>query len=834
MEKLNSLFGNYSGFFLANGSLSLWITASVLLFLMIGFLDLPLIVWTLCGAVVFIGFDLPMPLGIVFLAVMGLFLVKPLRAYTVSKFIMWFFKKAKFIPQISQTERTALEAGVVWIEKDLFSGKPNFTKILAEPYAQLTAEEQAFLNGPVEELCKMTDPWKLWKNREMSPDAWDYIKKNGFLGMIIPKEYGGLGFTAMANSEVVMKIASRSLPLSITVMVPNSLGPAELLIHYGTEKQKNHWLPRLARGEEIPCFGLTEPLAGSDAGSITAQGVIFKNTAGQLSIKLNWNKRWITLASISTVIGLAFRLRDPEKLLGLGEDLGITCALIPSNTAGVVIGRRHDPLTIPFHNCPTQGKDVIISLEDAVIGGIEGCGRGWSMLMESLAAGRGISLPAQSTGGSKLAFRTASSHALVRKQFGVSIGAFEGVEEPLARIGATTYALDAMRKFTLGALDKGLKPPVVTAIIKYHATEMSRRCMNDAMDIMGGAGISLGHRNLIAEGYIATPIGITVEGANIMTRTLIIFGQGALRCHPYAFDEVRTLEANDVMGFDKAFFGHISHVVRNLCRSILLSVTRGYIACAPKEAHAKTKVHYRRLQWASATFAILADIAMGSLGGQLKMKEKITGRFADIFSHLYMSTSVLRRFVFEGQREEDLPYVQFFLKYSMSEIQKSFDGIFDNLKIPGLRWLIKDVFGAWSRVNSMGSQGTDGWSHLISKAMMTAGEQRDRMTAGIYWVGEKSHGLTAVLDRLSKNDQTARLENAFNVVTRAEIAEKKIRTAFKAGSILSKRGLKSWEESLARKIISNDEFKLLQDADKVRFDAILVDDFSEAEYQNKI
>lgn len=834
MESLNNMFGSYVGFFLANGPLWSWVLGSLLLFLVIGFLDLPLIAWALAGAAVIVGFDLSMYALVAFSVIMLLFLITPIRAQLISKAVMWIFNKAKFVPQISQTERTALEAGVVWIEKDLFSGKPNFTEILKEPYAQLTTEEQAFVNGPVEELCKMTDPWKVWKNRDVSVEALDFIKKNGFLGMIIPKEYGGLGFTAMAHSEVVMKIASRSLPMSITVMVPNSLGPAELLIHYGTDKQKNHWLPRLARGEEVPCFGLTEPLAGSDAGAISASGVVFKDANGKLSIKLNWNKRWITLASISTVIGLAFKLRDPENLLGRGEDLGITCALIPSSTPGVVVGRRHDPLTIPFHNCPTQGKDVIVSLEDAVVGGAAGCGQGWTMLMECLAAGRGVSLPAQSTGGTKLAFRTASSHALVRKQFGVSIGTFEGVEEPLARIGATTYALEAMRRFTLGALDKGVKPPVVTAMIKYHATEMGRKSVNDAMDIMGGAGISLGHRNLIAEGYVATPIGITVEGANIMTRTLIIFGQGALRCHPFAFDEVRTLEAGDVKGFDKAFFGHVSHVVRNLCRSILLSLTRGYIACAPKGSHPKTKVHYRRLQWASATFAILADVAMGTLGGQLKMKEKITGRFADVFSHLYMSTAVLRRFVFEGQREEDLPFVQFFLKYSMNEIQKSFDGLFDNLKIPGLRWIMKDVFGAWSRVNSIGSQGTDGWSHLISKAMMTGGEQRDRMTSGIYWVGEKSHGLTAVLDRLSKNDQTARLENAFNVVTRAEAAEKKIRAAYKAGSITNRRGLKAWEESFGKKIISNDEFQLLQDADKVRFDAVLVDDYSETEYQNKM
>ncbi|MBC7754993.1 MAG: acyl-CoA dehydrogenase, partial [Moraxellaceae bacterium] len=544
--------------------------------------------------------------------------------------------------------------------------------------------------------------------------------------------------------------------------------------------------------------------------------------------------RWITLASVATVIGLAFRLRDPENLLGRGEDLGITCALVPSNLPGVIHSRRHDPLSIPFHNCPTQGKDVIVSLEDAVVGGLEGCGQGWSMLMECLAAGRGISLPAQATGGAKLAFRTVSSHALIRKQFGISIGAFEGVEEPMGRIGANTYALEAMRRFTLGALDKGLKPPVVTAIMKYQTTEIGRRVVNDAMDVMGGAAISLGQRNLLAETYVGTPIGITVEGANIMTRTLIVFGQGALRCHPYAFEEVRTLEAKDVKGFDRAFWGHIGHIVRNLCRSILLSITRGYLASAPAGVHPKTKIHYRRLQWASATFGILADVAMGSLGGQLKMKEKITGRFADIFSHMYMSTAVLRRFMEDGQKEEDLPFVQFYLKDSMAQIQKSFDGLFDNLKIPGLRWFLKDVIGAWSRINSMGSQGTDGWSHLITRAMMTSGEQRDRLTSGIYWIGEKSHGVATVLDRLSKNDQTARLENAFSVVTKSEATERKIRAAFKKGEIKAKRGLASWEEALSKKVISQDEFKLLTEADKVRYDAVLVDDFNDKEYHEVI
>ncbi len=817
------------GYFLTQGSLWVWIVGSVVLLLLVGYFGLPLFVWAFLGLAILVGFGAPTVLIIAFAVVMLAFLIKPIRTVAVSSIVLKLMQKLGIVPSISATERTALEAGVVWVEKDLFSGKPDFEKILKEPYAKLTQEEVDFVNGPVEELCKICNPWKIWKNRDVPPEAWDYIKRKGFLGMIIPKEYGGLGFSAMAHSEVVMKIASRSLPTSISVMVPNSLGPAELLIHYGTDKQKNYWLPRLAKGDEIPCFGLTEPLAGSDAGSITSSGVVFKGQDGKLYIKLSWNKRWITLAAISTVIGMAFRLRDPENLLGKGEDLGITCALIPAKTPGVVLGRRHDPLTIPFYNCPTQGTDVVVSLEDAVVGGAEGCGKGWSMLMECLAAGRGISLPAQATGGAKLAFRTSSSHALVRKQFGVSIGKFEGVEEPLARIGATTYGLEAMRRFTLGALDKGLKPPVVTAMMKYQATEMGRRAVNDAMDILGGAGISLGHRNLIAEGYVATPIGITVEGANIMTRTLIIFGQGALRCHPYAFDEVSAIESGDVKKFDTAFWGHIGHIVSNTCRSIVLSLTRGYFASAPSGTHSKVKIHYRRLTWASATFAILADIAMGSLGGQLKMKEKITGRFADIFAHMYMSTCVLRRFHEEGQREEDLPYVQFFLKDSMAHIQNGFDGLFDNLKIPGFRWFFKGFLGAWSRINSLGSQATDGWSHLISTSMLTAGAQRDRLTDGIYWVAEYSHGLDKVKAG-ANSDQTARLENAFIIVTKAEAAEKKIRSAIKSGSIPKKKGKASWDDALAKKIISDEEYRLLSDADKVRFDAILVDDFDENEY----
>ena len=816
MEQLNSLYGILLGDHLC------WsIPVSTLLLLFAGYFTSPLIVWAILSLAILWGFAAPIALIAVVAVIFLVFLIAPVRAQLVSRFVLLLFQKLQFVPKISETERTALDAGVVWVEKDLFSGNPDFGSLMKEPYPGLTAEEKAFMDGPVEELCKMIDHWQIWKEREIPKPVWDFIKAKGFLGMIIPKEYGGLGFSALAHSEVLCKLSTRSLPVTISVMVPNSLGPGELLAHYGTEAQRKHYLPRLARGEDLPCFGLTEPLAGSDAGSITSSGELFKGQDGKLYIKLNWNKRWITLASISTVIGLAFRLRDPQNLLGKGEDVGITCGLIPSTTPGVVIGRRHDPLTIPFHNCPTQGKDVVVPI-DAVVGGIDGCGKGWGMLMECLAAGRGISLPAQAAGGSKLAFRTVSAHSVVRKQFGVSIGKFEGIEEPMARIGASTYALEAMRIYTLGALDKGLKPPVVTAIQKYYATEMGRKVITDSMDVMGGAGISLGPRNLLAEMYVATPIGITVEGANIMTRTLIVFGQGALRAHPFAYAEVRAMEANDLGGFDKAFWGHIGHIVRNTCRSILLSLSRGYLASTPS-CHPQMRRYFRRLKWTSATFAILADVAMGTLGGQLKSKEKITGRFADILAHMYIATAVLRRFEAEGRKEEDLPYVHYNLKHCMAEIQKSFDGIFDNLKIPGLRWFFKGWLGAWSRINSLGSQASDGWSHAITKLMMTEGGSRDRMIAGSFFPSES----------LWQTEQAARLERAFKYVHRADAIEKKIRAAIKSGQLPKKKVHLLFDEALAKGVITNDEHKTVKEADAIRFDAILVDDFSEDQYHGK-
>lgn len=801
------------------------VAGSILVFMIVGYLGLPLIVWSILAIVALWGFGASMTTIAVVAVISLIFLIPPIRQFLVSSVVMKIM--TPIMPKISETERTALDAGVVWVEADLFSGKPNFKKILQEPYPQLTAEEKAFMDGPVEKLCTMIDAWKLWKTREMETAVWEYIKKERFLGMIIPKEYGGLQFSALAHSEVIMKIASRSVSACITVMVPNSLGPAELLIHYGTDAQKKKLLPRLAVGDDMPCFGLTEPGAGSDAGSIVSSGELFKGDDGKIYIKLNWNKRWITLAAISTVIGLAFKLRDPKNLLGKGEDLGITVALIPANTPGVVLGRRHDPLGVPFYNCPTQGKDVIVSAEDAIVGGTANVGRGWAMLMDCLSAGRGISLPAQATGGAKLITRVCSAHSVVRQQFGVSIGQFEGIEEPLARIAAMTYGLEAMRRFTLGALDKGIKPPVITAIAKHYATEIGRKLINDGMDILGGAGITLGPRNLLAEIYTATPIGITVEGANILTRTLIIFGQGALRAHPYAYKEVKAIEEKSLHDFDRAFWGHIGHIVSNACRSILLSVTRGYIAPAP--VHGPLKRYARRLAWASASFAILADLAMGTLGGTLKFREKVTGRFADILAWMYISTAVIRRYEYEGRRQEDLALTKYVLKHALVEIQHAFDGIFDNIfgveqkslgaKIVfgSLHFVFKSLLGMWSRINSIGSLASDHLQHVICGQILSGGEVREHLTSGIHIP-------------TSSTEQLGRLENAMKLVLSADGIEKKMYKARKAGALPRVKGAALLEAAREKGIISAAEHDTVRKAAEARWDAIQVDDFSQEQY----
>ncbi|MCB9889618.1 MAG: acyl-CoA dehydrogenase [Planctomycetes bacterium] len=738
----------------------------------------------------------------------------PLRQSLISARLLRLIRARNLLPAISDTERIAIEAGNVWVDKELFSGKPDLRRLSREPYPELTERERAFLAGPVEEVCRMTRDWEVSQRRDLPTEVWDYLKAQRFFGMIIPEQYGGLGFSALAHGAVVQKLSSRSMPLAITVMVPNSLGPAELLLHFGTEAQRKHYLPRLAVGAEVPCFALTEPGAGSDAGSMTSHGVLFENERGELCIRLNWEKRYITLAAVSTVLGLAFQLHDPDQLLGRGRNLGITCALIPTGTEGVELGMRHDPLGIPFYNCPTRGVDVVVPV-DAIIGGIEGAGHGWKMLMECLAAGRGISLPGTSTGGAKLVARVAGAYAAVRKQFGLSIGRFEGIEEPLARIGGVTWLLEAARRYTCGALDAGNKPPVVTAIAKLSFTELYRGVINDGMDILGGAAISRGPRNLLGNAYIGTPISITVEGANILTRTMIIFGQGAIRCHAFAFEEIEAAAKDDLPRFDAALFGHLGQVVRNQVRAALLSVSRGLLALPP--IRGATARYYRKLAWASASFATMADLAMGAFGGDLKRKEKLTGRFADVFSWMYLAAAGLRRFEADGRRAEDLPFLHWSMQLAFQRIHEAMQGLYRNFDVPVLGALLRGPVALWGRLNPIGSPPSDRLGSKVARTLQTAGAVRDRLTDGIFVPqGEEEH--------------LATLENALLLHWQADAVAQKLKAAVRGQRIPKGPPEVTLAKAVEAGVLSHEECELLRTAERARTDAITVDSFSLEDY----
>ena len=669
-------------------------------------------------------------------------LIPSIRRQTISRTFLFAIRRLKLMPRISATERAGLEAGDSWVEAELFTGSPDWSKLRDVPPSELTREEQAFLDGPVERLCAMATDWDIWQERDLPEEVWDFIRSQKFLGMIIPSEYGGLGFSASAHSAVIRKLHSRSIPLSITVMVPNSLGPAELLLHYGTQEQKSYYLPRLAAGIDLPCFALTEPEAGSDAASLGSHGEVFRASDGQLYLRLNWNKRWITLAAVATVVGLAFRLHDPANLLGKGEEVGITCALIPRRTEGVRVDRRHDPMGVPFYNSPTEGKDVVVPIS-AIIGGAEGAGRGWVMLMESLAAGRGISLPAQSASGCAVVSRVAGAHAAVRKQFGLPIGKFEGVSEALAQIGGLSYAVEALRRYTLAALDSGKRPAVVTAIAKYESTELFRKVVNHGMDVLGGAGISLGPRNLLGHLYIAAPISITVEGANILTRSLIVYGQGVLRLHPYIRREIQALDTGDHVEFDRAILGHVGFAVRNFLRASFLGVTR-------------RGSYEAKLNWASAVFATLTEISLMTLGGKLKKKETLSGRFADALSWMYIATASLHRFQSEGARNEDRPLLSWVMDRSFAEIQAAFEEILRNFPVRLVRTFFRNFALPIARLNRIGNVPTDEMDRAVARLLMEPGETRDRIFGGVY------------LPR-NPDEQMQRLESAFKATKSSDM-----------------------------------------------------------------
>ena len=748
--------------------------------------------------------------------IVALFTVPFLRRNIVSNLALKVFRK--LLPQISQTEQEALDAGTVWWEGELFSGKPDWNKLLAYPKPTLAAEEQAFLDGPVEQLCAMLDEWHITHERhDLPPHVWQFIRENHFFALIIPKEYGGLGFSALAHSEVVMKISSRSNTAAVTVMVPNSLGPAELLLHYGTEEQKNHYLPRLANGTEIPCFALTGPEAGSDAGSIPDAGIVcraeFDGQPDVLGIRINWEKRYITLGPVATLLGLAFRLYDPDGLLGGEKDIGITLALIPTNTPGIEIGRRHFPLNGVFQNGPNSGKDVFIPM-DWIIGGQEKAGQGWRMLMNSLSVGRSISLPATSVGAAKLSAWSSGAYGRVRVQFRLPVGYFEGVEEALARIAGNTYMMDAARIMTAGAVDQGEEPSVISAIVKYHLTERSRQAINDAMDIHGGKGICLGPSNYLARTYQQTPVGITVEGANILTRNMIIFGQGAIRAHPFTLQEISAAwdqnRKRSLQSFDKALIGHAAFTLRNAFCSLIFGFSLRLIKEVPANAASETVNYYRQLTRFSASFALLTDMAMLKLGGTLKRRERLSARLGDVLSQLYLCSATLKRFEDDGRPAADLPFLHWSMQDALYRMQQAFHEFLLNFPVSKVtRCLLRlMVFPRGMRCQPP----SDTLSHQVARLILTPGEARDRLTTGIYLPSDK-------------DDPLALLGQAMANAISCEPIEARLRQAIKDKTLTAHED-EQINQALAQGIISDGEATLLAEMKAMRRRVIMVDDFS--------
>ena len=778
--------------------------------------------WTASLAVLlglaWLGAMLPM---LVLLLLSGAFVVlalalnvQGLRRKLISDGVLAGFRKV--LPPMSQTEREAIEAGTVWWDGQLFSGKPDWSKLLSVGRPTLTDEERRFLENDVEMLCEMVTDWETTNvHKDLPPDVWQFIKDRGFLGMIIPKTYGGLGFSAFAHSEVVTKLSTRSGTVAVTVLVPNSLGPGELLLHYGTEEQKRHYLPRLARGLEVPCFALTNPSAGSDAASIPDTGIVcIGEHAGRqtLGLRVTWNKRYITLGPVATLLGLAFRAVDPEHLLGDTEDLGITCALIPTDHPGVNIGRRHMPLNATFQNGPNSGRDVFIPM-DWVIGGQAMVGRGWRMLMECLAAGRGISLPASNTGMAKLTVRATGGYARVRSQFKTAIGRFEGIEEALARMGGNLYMMDATRLLTAAAIDLGEKPAVLSGIAKYHITEKSRQVVNDGMDIVGGKGICMGPSNFIGAAYMQIPVSITVEGANILTRSLIIFGQGAIRCHPYVLKEIAATRAADhqhaSIAFDAALFGHVRFVLANMARALVMGLTGSHFVSVPAGVAPETRRYYQQLTRFSAALAFISDVSMGVLGGALKRKEKLSARLGDILSLLYLCSATLKRFEDEGRQASDAPLLHWAIWDAMFKAQNAFEGVISNFPNRVLAVVLRCIIFPLGRPYVVPS---DDLGHEVAALLIEPSATRDRLTAGMFLPQSESDPLGAI-------------ELALEATLAAEPIEVRIRAAIKAGRLVSMRGDEQVAAALAAGVINADDELVLRRAKRLTELVIQVDDF---------
>jgi acyl-CoA dehydrogenase len=735
----------------------------------------------------------------------------PMRKSLISAPVFRSFRKV--MPPMSRTEKEAIDAGTTWWEGDLFRGKPDWQKLHNYPQPKLTEEEQAFIDGPVEEACRLANDFQITHEMaDLPPELWAYLKEHRFFAMIIKKEYGGLEFSAYAQSRVLQKLSGVSGILAITVGVPNSLGPGELLQHYGTDEQKDHYLPRLARGQEIPCFALTSPEAGSDAGAIPDTGVVCMGEwQGQqvLGMRLTWNKRYITLAPIATVLGLAFKLSDPDHLLGEEEDLGITCALIPTHTPGVEIGKRHFPLNVPFQNGPTRGKDIFVPI-DYIIGGPKMAGQGWRMLVECLSVGRGITLPSNSTGGLKSVAMATGAYAHIRRQFRISIGKMEGIEEPLARIAGNAYVMDAAASLVTYGIMLGEKPAVLSAIVKYHCTHRGQRAILDAMDILGGKGIMLGNSNFVARAYQGAPIAITVEGANILTRSMIIFGQGAIRCHPYVLEEMTAAQNNDVNAFDKLLFKHIGHVGSNKMRSLWLGLTNGLTSATPTKD--STKRYYQYMNRLSANLALLSDVSMAVLGGSLKRRERISARLGDILSQLYLASSVLKRYDDEGRNEADLPLVHWGVQDALYQAEQAMDDLLRNFPNAFVAGMLRVVIFPLGRRYDAPSDKLD---HKLAKIMQIPSATRSRIGRGQY--------LTP-----SEFNPAGLLEEALMDVMAAEPIH--LRICKETGRNLSFTRLdeqaKQW---LAEGKINAEEAAVLTKAEASRLRSINVDEFEPEE-----
>jgi acyl-CoA dehydrogenase len=746
-------------------------------------------------------------------------LIPQIRKPYITTPLLGFY--TKLLPPLSDTERTALEAGTVGFEGELFSGKPDWNQLLNLPKPVLTAQEQAFLDGPCETLCRMTDDWDITHVRaDLPPELWEYIKRNKFFGLNIPTEYGGLGFSALMNHKVIQKLASLSAVVSSTVGVPNSLGPAELLMHYGTDEQKQLYLPRLADGREVPCFALTGPFAGSDATSIPDYGIVCMgewNGINVLGMRMTLNKRYITLAPVATLIGVAFRMYDPDGLLGDTRDIGISLALVPADTEGLDIGRRHFPLNSPFQNGPIHGKDVFVPLSQ-LIGGEDMAGKGWQMLMECLSIGRSITLPSTASGGSKMGALAVGSYARIRKQFGLSIGRFEGVEEALARLGGNAYACSALSEATAAAVQRGENPAVPSTIAKYHCTELGRRASIDAMDILGGKGIILGPRNFAGRSWQAAPIAITVEGANIMTRSLMIFGQGAILCHPWVMKEMKSAQLEDpkarIDQFDTAVFGHIRFAISNAVRSWWYGLTGAQVGRAPGDDD--TRRYFRKLNRYSAALAVMADTSMLLLGGKLKFKESLSGRLGDVLSQLYIVSAILKRHQDAGNPAGDQPLLAWAVHDAVNKIETALSGALRNFPIRPVGWLLWLLIFPWGRRAQAPS---DRLGHKVASLLMTPCDARERMAAGLYITPADNNPAGRIISYLPK-------------VIMAEPVERKFLKALKNSDIEALEFDAQLDEGVREGWITSEERVQLEELRAITLDAIMVDDFDPEELRS--